>query len=92
MYARPNEIRDPETRKFFQELIANYRAKLDSLIFLHNAVGQGNQEFEQQAYQSLSDASVEGQRLSQILLEKIRPHTAPSVLAEELRKASKRQR
>ena len=89
MHARTLAIREQETRKFFQELIANYRAKLDSLIILHNAVARGDQEAEQQAYQALSEASVEGQRLSQALIEKIRPNVNPDALADELSKSSK---
>lgn len=89
MHACTLAIREQETRKFFQELIANYRAKLDSLIILHNAVARGDQEAGQQAYQALSEASVEGQRLSQVLIEKIRPDVGPDALAVELRKSSK---
>jgi hypothetical protein len=79
-------IQDPGIRKTFQDITTNYRRKLDCITALHNAVAQGNQAAEQQAQRALSEASAEGQKLAQTLLERLRPYVDPTVLADEMRK------
>jgi len=79
-------IQDPGIRNTFQDITVNYRAKLDCVTALHNAVAQGNQEAEQQAQLALSEASAEGQKLAQGLLDRLRPYVDPTVLADEMRK------
>lgn len=82
-------IQDPGIKQTFQEVTANYRAKLDCVTALHNAVAHGDHEAEQEAQQALSEASAEGQKLAQALIESLRPYVDPQVLSDELKKRGK---
>ena len=89
MQASTFAMSDPGIKQTFQDFATNYRAKLDCVTALHNAVAQEDQEAEQRAQQALSEASAEGQRLAQALLERLRPYVDPQFLTEEMRKRGK---
>ncbi len=89
MYTCTLAIQDPGIRSTFQEIVANYRSKLDCVTALHNAVARGDQEAEQRAQQALSEASAEGQMLGEAWLERLRPHVDPQVLTDALKKRGK---
>ena len=82
-------IQDPGIKRTFQDISSNYKVKLECVTALHNAVAQGDQLAEQDAQQDLSEASAEGQRLGQALLDRLRPFVDPQVLTDELRKRGK---
>lgn len=82
-------IQDTGIKKTFQEIAVNYRAKLDCVTALHNAVAQGDEMAAQHAQQALSEASAEGQKLAQSFLDRLRPYVDPQVLTDELRKRGK---
>ena len=82
-------IQDPGIRATSTEIAANYRAKLDWITRLHNAVAHGDATAEQQATAGLSEAAAEGQVLAIALLDKVRPYVDPQVLSEKARKQGK---
>lgn len=89
MHACILAIQDPGIRNILQEIEANYGTKLGCLTALHYAVAQGNQEGEQEAQQTLSVASAEGQRLARTMIERLRPYVDPQVLTDRLKKRGK---
>jgi len=86
MSAEVQSLEDEGLRKTLVEIVENYRAKLNALVVLHNAVASGDTESEQAAQVQLSTATQEGQRLAQALIERIRPLVDPAELEREARK------
>lgn len=82
-------IGDPGIKTTCEELVENYRAKLDSVTALHNAVARGDQEGEQQAQHALSTASAEGHRLASAFLDRLRPYVDSQTLVSEMTKRGK---
>ena len=89
MYTSVLAISNPGIRGTFEPFTDNYRAKLDALTMLHNAVASGDEKREHEAQQALAKAGAEGMKLARTLLERVRPHVDPKVFSEELRKRGK---
>lgn len=82
-------IQDPGIRKVFDSFTLNYRAKLDGITSLHNAVALGDMAGEENALQRIGIATTEGNDMARSMIERLRPFIDPQVLSEELRKRGK---
>ncbi len=89
MYVVTLAIKDAGIRETFEELVANYQAKLDCVTGLHNAVAQDDAIAEQQFQQELSKAAEEGQRFARMMIERLRPYYAPDIFAAIIKKRGK---
>ncbi len=81
-------LQDPDIRKFFKEIVTNYKAKLSGVTALHYAVAYGNETAQIEANQSISNAAAAGNRLAQTFLDRLRPYIDTKVLIYELQKRS----
>jgi len=82
-------MQDEGLRSTLNEVVENYRDKLDALVMLQNAVSRGDAELEQEAQTQLSEAGEEGKRLALSYIEKIRPFVDPTELEAQGRKKAK---
>lgn len=78
-------ISDPGVRSVFEKFANNYRAKLDAVTRLHNAVAGGDPAAEEIAGAGLQAAAEEGQELATSLLDNLRPFVDPEDLTTLLR-------
>lgn len=77
-------ISDPGVRSVFEEFTDNYRAKLDAVTRLWNAVAAGDPDAEEAAGAELQAAAEEGQQLATSLLDKLRRFVDPEDLTSLL--------
>lgn len=76
-------------RRTFEEFADNYRAKVECLTALHNAVARGDRQAELDARYTLSEVSEEGRRLGVSFLDRLRPYIDPDLFVERMKKGGK---